>query len=499
MLGPLRLALAGAAAASALQVPLQAPAPSEVPLVDSKSLQARIEIERLQERADRLYRIAKVSEQDDNWGRPTRVIGSLGHVGTLDYIRTTLGSVGGYYAVSEQTLPAVVGDVRQSRLVIDLVLVSATAFALTPPTLDRQIVHGDLFWVGGVGCNSSDYPLAVEGNIALARRGDCPFGTKSELAGRAGAIALIVVNDEPGELHGTLGTPAANQVATFGLSKADGDDYIDRIQHGEVIEAFAFMDAFVRAVGTTNIVAQTVSGDQDNCVMLGAHSDSVPDGPGINDDGSGALSLLEVAVQLSHYRTNNCVRFAWMAAEEEGLVGSYYYVDRLSDDENRKIRLFMDYDMMASPNFAYQVYNATDGESPPGSQKLRDLYVAWYDDHGLNHTLIPFNGRSDYDGFIRHGIPAGGIATGAEEVKTDEEQRMFGGRVGVSLDPCYHQKCDDLNNLNLTAWELNTKLIAHSVAEFAVSFDGFPERTLMSKAEKARLPPSRYRGPKPFM
>ena len=69
---------------------------------------------------------------------------------------------------------------------------------------------------------------------------------------------------------------------------------------------------------TTNIIAQTVSGDPDNCVMLGGHSDSVAAGPGINDDGSGSLSLIEVAKHLTEFSVNNCVRFAWWSGEEEG-------------------------------------------------------------------------------------------------------------------------------------------------------------------------------------
>lgn len=133
----------------------------------------------------------------------------------------------------------------------------------------------------------------------------------------------------------------------------------------------------------------------------------------------------------------------------------------LPEDENQKIRLFMDYDMMASPNFAYQIYNATNAENPAGSEELRDLYVDWYEEQGLNYTFIPFDGRSDYDGFIRGGIPAGGIATGAEGVKTKEEEKQFGGKAGDWYDPCYHQLCDDLGNVNYTAWVVNTKVRSH--------------------------------------
>jgi aminopeptidase Y len=247
-------------------------------------------------------------------------------------------------------------------------------------------------------------------------------------------------------------------VATFGISNEDAQPYIKKLKQGKVIPSSAYIDAIVSKAPTTNIIAQTKAGDQENCVMLGGHSDSVPAGPGINDDGSGSLTLLEVATHLTKYKVNNCVRFAWWAGEEEGLLGSDYYVSQLSVEENLKIRLFMDYDMLASPNYAYQIYNATDAVNPVGSEELRNLYVDYYESHGENYTFIPFDGRSDYDAFIKHGIPGGGIATGAEGVKTEEEVEKFGGKAGEWYDHCYHQLCDTVENLALDAWVLNTKV-----------------------------------------
>lgn len=382
-----------------------------------------------------------------------------GHLGTIDYITQELAKQGSYYNVSSQEFPAVTGNVFESRLVVgDEVPSSAQPMGLTPPTRDNEPVYGDVVLAENEGCEPSDFPSNVHGNIALIKRGTCPFGTKSENAGKAGAIAAIVYNTDPEPVQGTLGTPSKHHVATFGLGGKEGDKYAKKLRHGDRLDAIAYIDGEVKTIITTNIIAQTTGGDQDNCVMLGAHSDSVAEGPGINDDGSGSLSLLEVALHLSTFSVNNCVRFAWWAAEEEGLLGSDYYVSTLPEEENQKIRLFMDYDMMASPNFAYQVYNATNAENPEGSEELKKLYVDWYEKHDLNYTFIPFDGRSDYDGFIRNGIPGGGIATGAEGIKTKHEEAMFGGKAGDWYDPCYHQLCDDLTNIAAMAWEVNTKV-----------------------------------------
>ncbi|KAK8117935.1 uncharacterized protein PG998_006216 [Apiospora kogelbergensis] len=461
---------------------------SKRPLVSSKALQDSIKGEHLLRRAKNLYEIAKLGE--DEYNHPTRVIGSDGHLGTLAYIYSTIAKFGDYYNLTYQAFPAVTGRVSEFRLVIgDEVPKSAEPMSLTPPLKTRS---------PSTGCDASDYPAALDGNIALVMRGKCSFGTKSEFAGLAGAIAAIVYNNEEGEVHGTLGTPSDNHVATFGISDAEAAPIIKKLEKSKTVDAIAYIDAEVKTTMTDNIVAQTTEGDPNNCVMLGGHSDSVPAGPGINDDGSGSMTLLEIATQLTKFSVNNCVRFAWWAAEEEGLLGSDYYASTLPEEENQKIRLFMDYDMLGSPNFAYQIYNATNEANPTGSQELRDLYVDWYESQGLNYSFIPFDGRSDYDGFIRAGIPAGGIATGAEGVKTKDEEKMYGGKAGDWYDPCYHQLCDDVSNVNMTAWELNSKLVAHSVATYAVSFKGFPKRAAVA-ATKAYKQSAKYHGSKLFI
>ncbi|KAL1888920.1 Aminopeptidase Y [Ceratocystis pirilliformis] len=488
------MAMVGSASAVAVgsQVPLKATTSSAVSApgslmagsrstLTSKALQDSIKGAPLMARASEFYSIAKLSEKKH--GHPTRVIGSPGHNATLEYIKSELAKQGDYYSVWTQDFEAFAGDVHSSYLIINHVKLNGTAMSLSPSTKDTKAVSGKIVPTSGTGCKAEDYPSQVKGSIAFIKRGECAFGTKSELAGRAGAIAAVVYNTEPGDLHGTLGVPTPHHIATLGLSQEEAQPILEQLGRGKWVSGIAMVNSTVELISTTNILAQTTEGDPDNCVMLGAHSDSVAEGPGINDDGSGSMSLLEIAKQLSSFSVRNCVRFAWWAGEEEGLLGSDYYVATLPKKENSKIRVFMDYDMLASPNFAYQVYDANNYANPAGSGELKELYIDWYNEHGLNYTMIPFDGRSDYDGFIRNGIPGGGIATGAEGIKTEAEVSMFGGSAGEWYDPCYHQLCDDVGNVNETAWVLNTQLVAHSVATYALSFDGFPERVLTSDAK----------------
>jgi aminopeptidase Y len=486
------------------QLPLlSTTADTHKPLVDTEALQSAINITSLLSRASTLFSLAQLSRHDYN--HPTRVIGSAGHTATLEYIYSELAQLGDYYTLSEQPFPAFSGNVVESRLVLgDEVVVNASAMSLTPATKGREPVFAEVVLADHEGCDEKDFSDEAKGKIVLIKRGTCGFGVKSKNAGRAGAVAAVIYNSESGPLHGTMGQPDEDHVATFGISKEEAEPFVKRLSKGKKLDGIAYIDATVETIHTRNIIAQTTSGDPENCVVLGAHSDSVTEGPGINDDGSGTLSLLEVATHLSKYSVNNCVRFAWWAGEEEGLLGSDFYAASLSAQENKKIRLFMDYDMMASPNFAYQIYNATNAANPVGSEELRELYVDWYEAKGLNYTFIPFDGRSDYDGFIRAGIPAGGIATGAEGIKSKKEEGMFGGKKGDWYDPCYHQLCDDVGNVNATAWEVNTKLIAHSVATYAVSLKDFPERkidVIGTEAVKMGLyeKETRYHGTKLFI
>lgn len=440
---------------------------SELPLVNSTELQALITHEALFARAEKLYEIAGHSNK--SYGHPTRVIGSKGHWATIGYIEHELKKLHGYYNVTTQPFKAFMSEIFSFNATIDdEVPKSLVEMDMSPPTPKKAPVYGELFLVSNSGCTDDDY-ANVTGKIAFVKRGECAFGDKAQLAAKYGALAAIIYNNEPGEIRGTLGVPpeGVKVASAVGINKEEGDKYAKLLSEGQTLKASVQVDSYVGPITTVNVIAETNHGDPDNVVMLGAHSDSVAAGPGINDDGSGTISLLEVAKQLTNYRVENKVRFAFWAAEEEGLLGSNYYADNLTPGENEKIRLFMDYDMMASPNYEYEVYDANNVDNPKGSEELKNLYIDYYTSLGLNYTLIPFDGRSDYVGFIEHGIPGGGIAAGAEKDNAEN---------GEVLDRCYHQLCDDISNIAWDAFLINTQLIAHSVATYGASLKDFPVR-----------------------
>jgi Zn-dependent M28 family amino/carboxypeptidase len=224
---------------------------------------------------------------------------------------------------------------------------------------------------------------------------------------------------------------------------------------------------------TANVIAETAGGRANNVVMVGAHLDSVFAGPGINDNGSGSAAILEVAEQMANVQPNNKVRFAWWSAEESGLVGSTNYVASLSEAELGDIALYLNFDMVGSPNFVRFVYDG-DGSTfgtagPDGSAAIEASFNQFYADRTLPFEATAFDGRSDYGPFIAAGIPAGGLFTGAEVPKTPEQVLLYGGTADVPYDHCYHQACDTFDNVDLGVLDLNSDSIANAVIKYAKS------------------------------
>ena len=226
---------------------------------------------------------------------------------------------------------------------------------------------------------------------------------------------------------------------------------------------------------TVNVIAETQGGRDDRVVVVGAHLDSVPEGPGIQDNGSGSAAILEIALQMAELEIEprNQERFAWWGAEESGLLGSEFYVDQLSKRDIKDIALNLNFDMIGSPNFVRFVYDGDGSDTalagPNGSGVIEDVFLDYFADQGLDNEPTEFSGRSDYGPFIAVGIPAGGLFTGAEGIKSPEQVEIYGGTAGDQYDPCYHLACDTFDNISLTALAEMSDAAAHAVLTFAMT------------------------------
>ncbi|OBT60650.1 hypothetical protein VE03_09934 [Pseudogymnoascus sp. 23342-1-I1] len=429
------------------------------PMVNSKALRGLIKEKNLMKKAQILQDFSSLS------GTPnTRVIGSPGHNATINWYYDTIKKLDDYYSVYIQSFPVVTAN---GNLTVNNALIESATMSFT----GAGHPIAELVPVANVACEAADFPAEVSGKIALLSRGTCTFGAKALLAKAAGAVGVVVYNNEDGVVQGTLGEEG-DYPPTVGISKAQGEKFLAAIAAGTAQTADLIIEQ--KTITTYNVIAETLAGNHDNVIHLGGHSDSVAAGPGINDNGSGGIGILEVALHLTKFKIKNAVRFSWWAAEEEGLLGALAYVKAQPQSELNKIKLYLNFDMIASPNYVLAIYDG-DGSTfnvtgPPGSAQAEHLFIDYFRDiEKVDSVPSDFDGRSDYGPFLDAGVACGGLFTGAEGLKTAEEAVMFGGEAKVAYDINYHAVGDTVANCNGTAFVINTRAIAHSVAVLAKS------------------------------
>jgi Zn-dependent M28 family amino/carboxypeptidase len=324
------------------------------------------------------------------------------------------------------------------------------------------------------GCEAADFAGFPIGDIALIQRGACTFRLKAENAADAGAVGAIVFNqgDAPGRFDVVATTLSAAYTGGIPALFASYDNGVEWSETpGLVLDMI--VDVFGGTATTFNVFAETPGGDPDNVIMVGAHLDSVNAVPGIQDNGSGSAAILEVAEQMARVRPRNKVRFAWWGAEESGLIGSNHYVTGLSDEERDQIALYLNFDMIGSPNFVRFIYDG-DGSAfglvaPPGSAAIEKFFEDFYGARGLASEPTQISFRSDYAAFFFSGIPFGGLFTGASGIKSDAQAAIYGGSAGKQYDPCYHLACDTFDNINLKVLELNADAAAASTLQYSMN------------------------------
>ncbi|MEK8144157.1 M20/M25/M40 family metallo-hydrolase [Streptomyces sp. M10(2022)] len=324
------------------------------------------------------------------------------------------------------------------------------------------------------GCEAADYASQTfTGKIALIKRGGCSFAEKQAAASVAGAAGAVIYNNTEGVLSGTLGDVESGKLPTGGLTRAEGEKLVADLAKGEVTVSVEIRELQEERT-TRNVVAQTQGGNAAKTVMLGAHLDSVTEGPGINDNASGSAGLLEVALELAKSQRTpaNKVRFAWWSAEEDGLLGSEAYVSKLSEDRRKQVALYLNFDMIASPNGAQFVFDGDDsdavGEGPaPRAPPSWSATSTTSSTARASRTRVrtspgaPTTGRSSRSA-SRPVVRTRG--RGHQDTGPGGEVRRQGRS---RVRPCYHAACDDLDNIDMALFDTNIDVIANAVGTYA--------------------------------
>jgi Zn-dependent M28 family amino/carboxypeptidase len=418
----------------------------------------------------------------------TRAAGTPGYEASVNYVREKLLAAG--YTVTTQPFSYDIGIVDSATIEQTApgadTYVYGTDFVemqYTPDgTADADVTAVDVNLEGDrattSGCEADDFADFPEGNIALIQRGFCFFRDKAQNAFAAGASAVIIFNqgnvdpsdDRFGLFGGTLDPdPQIGDMPVFSMPFELGAELAET----EGLHLLIDLQTHTETINTWNVIADSPGGRSDRTVLAGAHLDSVPAGPGINDNGSGSATLLEIAEAMAGTTTTNHVRFAFWGGEEDGLIGSAHYVSQLSARDAKNIALNLNFDMVGSPNYVRFVYDG-DGSAfgvkgPSGSALIEKVFTDYFAAQGLATEPTEFDGRSDYDAFINAGIPAGGLFTGAEGIKSAEQAAIYGGTAGVAFDPCYHAVCDTITNISQQALDQMSDAAAHAIQTFAMT------------------------------
>jgi Zn-dependent M28 family amino/carboxypeptidase len=447
---------------------------------------------------------------DDPFYPGSRAAGTKGYADSVDYVAGLLEQAGYdvtldpfefefvFPSILQQVTPTATdyltgtytgsgsGDVTAPVTAVDInvddpsVITSGCDGAFTESAVGQPIVADP--------AGPSDFDGFTTGNVALIQRGGCSFGLKAVNAEAAGASAVIIFNQ---------GNDSTRMELIVGnAAPPDGSDVTDI---GIPVVGASFADGAALAEAETvrvavppnetrtdvNIIAEKTGRNADNVVMAGAHLDSVGEGPGINDNGSGSAALLEIALNLAKLKPENTLRFAWWGAEESGLIGSTAWVNEQVDNGTLDVDLYMNFDMVGSPNHVFMVYDADESTFeapvpvPDGSIQIEDTFESFYTWAGVPYDDTEFSGRSDYQAFIVNGIPSSGLFTGAEVPKNQAQVDIWGGTLDAQFDPCYHAPCDTLDNVNLEALDVNSDAIAFAVLTYAYSTEsvnGVPGR-----------------------
>jgi Zn-dependent M28 family amino/carboxypeptidase len=412
---------------------------------------------------------------DDHGG--TRSAGSDGHQASARFVADELRAAGFDVALQpvelpifRQTAPSTleITGVRSFEDVHDFkaMLFSASGDVtapIHPLGYDPGAAGGS---TSGLGCNPDDWSGVPAGVIVLVQPANCrrhDVIVRAQAVGAVGIVTAYPAWTRDAVLRPTLIDPADIHIPAIGVTGIVGNALNDAAATGARIHIATHTSSDMGS--SPNVVAETPWGDASHVVMLGGHLDSVIDGPGINDNGSGTMTVLAIARALAELHRSGDptaqawkVRVAFWTGEEIGLWGSRAYVQELSD--RASLEAYLNFDMVGSANGVRDVYDGAASSRPTEGLVITRLFTRALDDAGLSWQTIPLGGSSDHFSFDLAGIPTGGLFSGANEVKTADQASLFGGEADVAEDACYHLACDSAGHVDSTLLDQ----LAHAAA-----------------------------------
>ncbi|CAF0779756.1 unnamed protein product [Rotaria sordida] len=480
-----------------------------------------IRIEDLMNHLNELQRIA-------NNAGDTRAIGTRGFTETVNYIHNYLRNNAPTLNVFRESLPIQNFTIKGNPILISTINntnktftystnLARSDFTYVNYSAQITLTKFNLIVVPNYGCDEFDWQNVAGRAALVVVGGTCTNAEKGELANKYNALALLYYNNG---LTTTNLAPViirlrqTNKLPALYLSYVAGQELVNAANLNNVSIWLQIERENYTSFIVENICADTKEGNINETIVVGGHSDSVPAGPGINDNGSGTMAILVLATNLARlYQSGNYakyryrVRFCWWAAEEIGLVGSVYHAQQAQTSSatpgNRlqDYLINLNYDMLGSPNYILGIYNGSSAKpgTPSwainGSVRISDVFRSWFIEKNLPWDFTDFSGRSDYGPFLAAGIVANGLFSGADETKTAEQRNRYeeklgqgqDGLAGAILDPCYHRTCDTTDNINQLGYEKMVQAAAYML-EYLGQKDDLPTWLYPAGRPKSRLP-----------
>jgi Zn-dependent M28 family amino/carboxypeptidase len=460
----LAFVLAVAACGSSQQAPQSSADPG-------RELAGKVTIDGMRAHLDKLSGIA-------TGNNGSRAVGTPGYDASVDYVAGVLRDKGFDVQTPEfdKLVETDIGDPTLTVAGRRFPVTEASLLVITPAAGIKAVT---LRPQKPAGCNAADYgTVNVKGAIAIVDDSGCSVVEKHAAAVAKGAVGLLVVSDSavPGLFPADYYQGLKSPVAIIGKD-------VDAQLRRTTAPVQLVLDAKANLVKVRNVVAQTKTGDAHNVVVTGAHLGSAPHSPGMNDDGSGVAAVLETAAQLGGSPTvTNAVRFAFWGSDESDLEGPTKYVSGLDREHIADIALYLNFDMLASKNAGYFTYDGDQSGQPspgiptasvpPGSAGAERTLAGYLNLAGVRPADMPLSRASDYGPFLTAGIPIGGITTGASQLKSAVQARLWGGQAGAPFDPGYRTPRDDVDNVNPQALAITGPAVAFAVGTYAASTDG---------------------------
>lgn len=447
--------------------------PAESP--DPEELAAKVTVDGMWTRLEKLSELTLA-------GRGGRAEGTSGYDASVDYVANTLRDSGFDVQTPEVDRLALKSEGKPT------LTIGSRAFPVDQASLLTSTPPGGLSAVTlrpakPSGCAATDYTgVDVRGALAIVDDSVCSVVDKQNVAVSKGAVGVLMVSDT-----GTAGARAGLFPTGYYEKLTSPVAVIDATADAALRRTSApvelVLDAETVRVKFRNVVAQTKTGDARNVVVAGAHLDAAAGSPGVNDNATGVAAVLETAVALGGSpQVTNAVRFAFWGAGGAGLEGVDKYVAGLDRSGLDDIAMYLDFDMLGSPNAGYFTYDGDQSGTPSpdfaaakvpeGSAAIERTLGGYLNLAGVRPADMPLSRAGNYSPFLAAGIPVGGVTTGSSQRKSETQARLWGGRAGQPFDPNYRTRGDTIDDINREALGITGPAVAFAVDTYARSTEG---------------------------